>query len=83
MTNTTRRGKAPGNCPTNIKDLKRRLSDLGVDISRGGNNHLHFRYNGKLVATSASTPSDIRTIRNVVADLRRNGVDVKQMVVTI
>lgn len=71
------------NCPTTMKDLLKRLAKLDVDVARGGNNHLHYRYRGKLIAVSASTPSDVRTIRNLVADLRRGGVDVKKMIVTV
>lgn len=71
------------NCPTSVKDLMRRLKVLKVEVVRSRSNHLKFYYDGRLIASSASTPSDIRTIRNTVGDLRRAGIDVKAMVVNV
>ena len=56
------------------KQLVRRLRKLGVTVEQ--------RRRGHLVAHTAQgpvfmplTPSDARSIRNTVADLRRKGVD--------
>jgi hypothetical protein len=50
-----------------IVDLKRR--GYTVDLAMSG--HYHVRFGGRLVASVAATPSDWRSRRNVLAQIRR------------
>lgn len=71
--------------PKNVKELLRRLDALephGVTVERGARQHFKVRLRGRVVATLPSTPSDVRTILNCCSDLRRGGVDIRNMLVT-
>lgn len=70
--------------PKSTKDLLKRLDKLAprVQVVPGGK-HLKVLLDGRVVGTLASTPSDGRTVLNVASDLRRNGVDVRKMIVTV
>lgn len=56
--------------------LKRRLERLGLQVSRGGNGHYQVRDGGgRLIGTFGATPNGgQRWLKNLRADLRRNGV---------
>ena len=57
------------------RKLKSRLQRLGLEMvncKRSG--HTRINRDGKTIAMIGSSPSDIRTMRNTIADLRRRGV---------
>lgn len=57
------------------KDVKaivrrvRKLDGWTVEVGR----HVKFRHHGQVVAMAPSSPSDVRTLANLKADLRRKG----------
>lgn len=69
--------------PKDTRDLLKRLGKLpGVAVERGTKHH-KVLLDGRCVGTLASTPSCGRALLNTVSDLRRNGVDVRNMVVSV
>jgi hypothetical protein len=45
----------------------------GYTFRIGGNGHWQVRQEGKLCGTLPASPSDVRTWRNTIRDLRRSG----------
>lgn len=68
--------------PTDSRELLKRARKLGCEVIPGGK-HLKISYRGRVVATIASTPSDGRTVMNTAHDLRRAGIDLRLMRVTL
>jgi hypothetical protein len=58
------------------KDIRRLLKDLarqGFTTNRTSRGHVAVRRDGMIVAVLAGTPSDWRSYRNALAQLRRAG----------
>ncbi|QOP64264.1 hypothetical protein QDW16_gp40 [Microbacterium phage Quenya] len=61
------------------KDLKKLIATVeaqGCVVTTSTKGHLLFNKDGRRVAVTGSTPSDVRSFRNLKADLRRAGYDV-------
>ncbi|MEV4454441.1 type II toxin-antitoxin system HicA family toxin [Microbispora sp. NPDC049633] len=56
-----------------VKNLVKELEAQGFEVTRAKGNHLKVYLDGKLITAMASTPSDIRSLANSIAFLRRNG----------
>lgn len=55
-----------------IKEICRLVSRMeGWTVERG--RHIKFRLHGRVVAVAPQSPSDVRTVKNLRADLRRKG----------
>jgi predicted RNA binding protein YcfA (HicA-like mRNA interferase family) len=59
-----------------VKDLIKKLEAAGAEVSRSKKSHWLIRYEGRIIATMSSTPSDPRSIKNVIAHCRRAGIDI-------
>jgi predicted RNA binding protein YcfA (HicA-like mRNA interferase family) len=55
------------------RDLIRELQRQGFSVEEAKSGHYKVRKDGRLVTTLAKTPSDVRSIRNARAILRRHG----------
>lgn len=62
--------------PTSMRELRRRLVDAGLIIRSGGRHDRVETPDGSFIAALPSTPSDYRTIPNVVRAIARKGIDV-------
>jgi hypothetical protein len=60
------------------RKLRKQLEQAGCTIVQGGRSNAHYKvYQGKrLINSIPSTASDHRTMRNVLAQLRREGIPV-------
>lgn len=56
-----------------VKELVKAIKRAGGTV-RACDNHLKVYLGDTLIATMSSTPSDYRTIKNTIADLRRAGL---------
>lgn len=57
-----------------LRKLRRKLKEQGFEVYQNrGSVHLTVRKDGKRVATIPSTPSEYRSSRNTIADLKRAG----------
>lgn len=66
-------GRGGRSAPTSIKDLLKALKARGCTVSTTGSGHYQVKKNGKTI-TIPSTVSDARSVKNAVAQLRRDGV---------
>lgn len=57
-----------------LRPLVKQLKDLGFHIESGGKHALIKSIEGKVVGSLPLTPSDHRTMKNTISDLRRAGV---------
>lgn len=62
-----------GNVATDYRKLVRALDRQGFTTTRTRRGHFAVRRDGLIVAVLAGTPSDWRSTRNVLAQLRRAG----------
>lgn len=81
MRHSRARQRAPGSgggttMPTSMRELRRRLIDAGLVITSGGKHDRVSTPEGAFIAALPSTPSDVRTIPNLVRDIARKGIDV-------
>jgi len=62
------------------KDLRKliaRIEAAGGTVNRTRKNHWQVRnQENRIVAVLPSTPSDVRSMRNCLADMKRGGLDV-------
>jgi len=64
------------------KDLRpvlKRLKDVGCEIqgpSGRGKSHTKVIWQGRMVGVISGSPSDVRSTKNLVSDLRRAGVPI-------
>ena len=56
-----------------LRKIAKALEDQGFEVNRLKSGHLEVRLNGRRVATFSSTPSDRRSLKNSLADVRRVG----------
>lgn len=75
-----RRLRGPGGTgatrfPTTMRELRKRIVEEGLVIRRGGRHDRVETKDGTFVLTLPSTPSDHRTIPNVIRDAARRGYD--------
>lgn len=56
-----------------VRDLIKELHRQGFETSRTSKGHIRVRKDGVTVSVFAGTPSDWRSWRNSIADLRRAG----------
>lgn len=56
-----------------VRDLIRRLREQGFEVVDKGVAHPKVYKDVQLLTTLASTPSDIRSLKNAVSNLRRHG----------
>ena len=60
------------------KDMKRLIRQAeaqGFEIRISGKGHILFSIRGRRAATASGTPSDPRSWKNLVGDLKRAGFD--------
>jgi predicted RNA binding protein YcfA (HicA-like mRNA interferase family) len=62
--------------PGTIRDIIKAAQRQGWTVTMTGGNHYRFKSPAGPVVFTASTPSDWRAIRNIVARLRRAGLDI-------
>jgi len=55
-----------------VRPVLELAQELGYQVSRTKGGHLRFGKPGHRTVFSSSTPSDWRTQRNIIAELRRN-----------
>lgn len=66
-----------GKVPKDLKVLLRQVEGLGFTVTYTKKCHVQVRdAEGRVVAGTGGTPSDIRAIKNFRAQLRRGGVSV-------
>lgn len=58
---------------TSVKDLVQALTEQGFTVEKARNGHWKVRNNGHIVMSMPATPSDPRSVRNTVSDLRKHG----------
>jgi hypothetical protein len=56
-----------------LRTLLRELESQGFAVRRSHKGHLLIQQDGRIVASFASTPSDWRSFRNSIAQLRHVG----------
>jgi hypothetical protein len=56
-----------------LRKLQKELEAQGFETRVSSKGHLLVSMNGKRVAVFAGTPSDIRSLRNGLADVKRAG----------
>ena len=56
-----------------VDQLVKAATKQGFTVQRSRKGHPMFYKDGKLAATCSGTPSDFRSLRNTIADLRRAG----------
>lgn len=61
-----------------IKQIKKFGKDLGYEVVMDGGGHWKVLRPGERALSLPCTPSDARTVRNVKAYLRRNGIPIKR-----
>lgn len=62
-----------------LKQMMKRATMVGWQILRSKNGHLIWLSPcGKFRVVTSSTPSDNRALKNIEADLRRAGLDLKK-----
>ena len=59
-----------------MKQLIRKVERQGGEVRISPRGHVLFNKDGRRVAVGAGTPSDSRSWKNLLADLRRAGFDV-------
>jgi len=69
--------KRPVGASKESRDLVKRIRRAGFGVHPGGKSHLVVTdSDGARIVTFSSTPSDWRAVKNIIADLRRNGVEI-------
>lgn len=58
-----------------VRKVARRFRDAGCDLSFTGSGHIAIRKGGALIAVLPRSPSDHRSLKNVMRDARRMGID--------
>lgn len=61
-----------------IKQVEKFGKKLGYEVVMDGNGHWKILRPEERTLTICATPSDIRTLRNIKAYLRRNGIPIKR-----
>ncbi len=58
-----------------VRDLIRALRQQGFEVQDQEVAHPKVYRNGRLITTLPSTPSDVRSLKNTVAKLRKHGFE--------
>ncbi|MFE1785623.1 hypothetical protein ACFW9F_24380 [Streptomyces sp. NPDC059506] len=56
-----------------VRQLLKKLARQGFDVELTRNGHYKVYWDGRFVGTLAGTPSDHRSLKNSVANLKRAG----------
>ena len=54
----------------------RQVKKAGCQVKRSASSHYKIYFNGRYIATAASSTGDVRSWHNLMAQLRRNGVEI-------
>lgn len=59
-----------------VKKLIKRLEKAGLECRTTRKNHIRVYLDGKVITTLSSTPSDSRTIRNALSQIKAHGIEI-------
>ena len=61
-----------------VRNILKQIEDLGHKVVLSNNGHWKVLLPGRTPIFLPQTPSDMRSLRNAIALLRRNGIEIKR-----
>ena len=59
-----------------VREMQRRIEEAGGEVRRSKSGHYKIYFEGRLIASLPATPSDWRSERNDIAQMRRAGLPI-------